>query len=1143
MATRYSDLIQLRDSKPAYNIQHEEHGEWSTFIANDQFNDVLKKVIGSVRGDGASVHSSFWLEGTYGSGKSHAAAVITHLLSDPIEEIEEWIDEEYKAGQHELLRSGIYELRKQKRLFPVKLNGASNIAQKKDLSLVIQKAVKEALKDAGIDILVKTDYDSYKDNVTANPKIWDTIIAENSLLRGVAPDRNKLIADMESQDAGTLKLMIRATRDLNLDVTIGDTNLKDWLFDIQDKLREIEAYRGLFIVWDEFTEVVRSGLGQSLLTDLQGIVEAGYGADKDVYLFLITHPSALEALNPKERMKTTDRYVKMDYDMETVSAFKIMSRKFKHVCSEAEILDISAGFYNNTMKLLESYSQVSEKVEETREDIRNLFPLHPATAYLSTYYARQAGSSSRSVFEFIGANPAIRDFLDDEQHFHHKDTITADYLWDYVYEELKRDNNKFGAVVQRYNLYVDVVKQMGTNYSAVFKGVLLLNAFNNLSRNRDLNLNPTQENIAKLFLSTPLEPSVEEVLAWLDNQRIIPRDPSGIYSILFSSLPADEIENERNKLKKSDFCFTHQIINYGESAAHTFKGLLYNVVRPHVIAFYSDEPTEHLFIDKIKKASDKCAGYELSIAVVVARNAQELAKLKDIISRATSADDSLKNTIFLVQESLLGDDNYGRFIEYMANANCAAKRHITSQAKTYTDQAVKILENWLGQMKTGNIYMSCGGGSQIVYARNISGLINMSVAPKIYNKGIDALEIARGKSSTFWDKKKTQKVVSIMLSYDTKDDILEHLEGQAALVKCLLQDSVDENLDWKTGIDPNHPLKIACDFVDKKIAGADKTNDFNMADKFKELTRPPYGFYMTYWCMATLAFAMRKYADKVFGVDGRPHSAKHLVDDVVETFKCWDANVSNCSKVTLKFETPEEGKLWKSLVEVFNLNGSSEYGNITSLKNARWAINNKFIKDKGFPLWSLKYVGDIGYHPDGHEAHAREGLNTAIENILKICKDETTIKNPSLMASTIDLIGRWKLELRALIGNADNYSTGFANYLKSNEIVNLQDEEMEEAIDYIRRDAEGDVWPWSEEQVMDSLKNWRMEKDRQSRKPNDNPQPPEKDDEPTWPSSSQRKERARERLAMMDRDELASALEGLIDQGNEAVISALIGND
>ncbi len=135
MANKYSDAIRIRETKSAYNIQMEESGEWSNFIPNVQFNEILSKVIGSVSNKVIDEHRSFWLEGTYGTGKSHAAAVIKHLLCDPVSEIEEYVNQEFANPELAILRQSLWDLREKTRLLPVTMIGHCSIAHKDDLSL------------------------------------------------------------------------------------------------------------------------------------------------------------------------------------------------------------------------------------------------------------------------------------------------------------------------------------------------------------------------------------------------------------------------------------------------------------------------------------------------------------------------------------------------------------------------------------------------------------------------------------------------------------------------------------------------------------------------------------------------------------------------------------------------------------------------------------------------------------------------------------------------------------------------------------------------------------------------------------------------------------------------------------------------
>lgn len=408
MATKYSDIIALRGQKAAYNIQTEEDGAWRVFIANEQFNDILRKVINSVYNNDTNVHKSFWIEGTYGTGKSHAAAVIKHLLCDPVADISEYVNEEYADPKYAVLKNSIFDLRSKKRLFPVTMYGQNKIAHKDDLSLQMQGEIKKALLKAGIDIDVKTDYDNYVNHIQNNLQMWEIILKQNPQLSSFTPTTDKLINDLKNQDSGTLAKVKEALRNTGIDIRLETGKLSDWFFEVQNKLAQTTDYDGLLIIWDEFTDVMKSDIGLSLLVDLQRLADETMNSENNSYLFFISHPSALNSLKAEERDKTKGRYLYMRYNMEPVSAFKIMSRKFKIVGTEEELNKISGAFYDKCAPLLNAFTKDSTNQDETIADIKNLFPVHPSTANLATYYAREAGSSSRSVFQFLGENDAIK---------------------------------------------------------------------------------------------------------------------------------------------------------------------------------------------------------------------------------------------------------------------------------------------------------------------------------------------------------------------------------------------------------------------------------------------------------------------------------------------------------------------------------------------------------------------------------------------------------------------------------------------------------------------------------------------------------------------------------------------------------------
>lgn len=83
-----------------------------------------------------------------------------------------------------------------------------------------------------------------------------------------------------------------------------------------------------------------------------------------------------------------------------------------------------------------------------------------------------------------------------------------------------------------------------------------------------------------------------------------------------------------------------------------------------------------------------------------------------------------------------------------------------------------------------------------------------------------------------------------------------------------------------------------------------------MGEKLLDLTKPPYGLFQSYGPMAMVAFAMRKYVGKIFDTNGKPRTAKHLVDDIVEMFKVWESGKTS-TKLNFMFESKEAGSITK----------------------------------------------------------------------------------------------------------------------------------------------------------------------------------------------------------------------------------------
>jgi len=90
---KYSDFITLPNYfKSFYNLQDEVADYWKQFVPTRQFTDLLSTTIDAVSSNIPEKKKNIWIKGTYGTGKSHASAVIKHLICNDLSEIADYVN-------------------------------------------------------------------------------------------------------------------------------------------------------------------------------------------------------------------------------------------------------------------------------------------------------------------------------------------------------------------------------------------------------------------------------------------------------------------------------------------------------------------------------------------------------------------------------------------------------------------------------------------------------------------------------------------------------------------------------------------------------------------------------------------------------------------------------------------------------------------------------------------------------------------------------------------------------------------------------------------------------------------------------------------------------------------------------------------
>ncbi|MDD3586933.1 MAG: hypothetical protein PHQ75_07090, partial [Thermoguttaceae bacterium] len=156
--TYYNELIQVDeeytpcmdrdaiDSKP---------NTWLQFYPHHAFVGFLKEIVSSLEGG----HSSVWLTGGYGTGKTHAALVLQKLYMDDEERVKEWFARRSKEIPDELIKL-IFKQRK-KRVLAVFDSASSGITTPRQLLVRLDRAVTRQLNQLKLIVPAKGTFETF----------------------------------------------------------------------------------------------------------------------------------------------------------------------------------------------------------------------------------------------------------------------------------------------------------------------------------------------------------------------------------------------------------------------------------------------------------------------------------------------------------------------------------------------------------------------------------------------------------------------------------------------------------------------------------------------------------------------------------------------------------------------------------------------------------------------------------------------------------------------------------------------------------------------------------------------------------------------------------------------------------------------
>jgi len=1047
---KYEDILGLNDNfHPVYDLKDEIKMYWKRFVPNEKFYDLLTAVLNSLVSNKTNKRKPVWLQGTYGTGKSHATSVIKHLLYDNVNDISD-----FKIDNQQI-KFKLESFRKEKKVFPVVLKGTSGINDNKTFALAIEKAVKEALDKEDIKIRTKTDFEKIISKLKSEKNVinWDHIIEGTEL--EFFGTKEQIISRLEEGDMTLLTKIERILAEKE-DLHFSNIIIADWLVEVKEELQEQGKADYLMIYWDEFTGILDLPNRLLILGELQNIAELS--TNKGVKLFIVAHrrPHQIDATQ-EELKKFFGRVEVVDYSMESITTYQIINASINKI-NKIKWLEIKNQHIDKVKFIIDEISGTANIT--VQRSLENLFPIHPYTSYLATFMARNIGSTERSIFNFLYDDKnGFKSFIKGCPVGENNIFLTADYLWDFFYDEFDRmDNEKIHSVLEKFKLHKDFLEKQDNNYLSVFKGILLLNIlYKEVVKISETSfVTPSTNNIKDIFAGSIEENALNEILNFIDNKQIINKTPDDLYLLTSSGLPPRDVEIEKTKLINQNLRIDEILDNkQQEEIKFLIKS---NANRSIEILLIDSNLSQPQIRNKIEKAFKK--EYTIRTCLFLSKSSQEIHLLKTTLNDL-SKDPNLKNIVFAVSEIPLEEKNFERYLEYRARAIVADKRRYSEDKKENEDFSKKIIDKWIKNIKSGYIAWFLDNETDGELMREFTDKINKELSKKVFPFGLENID-GTLKNHNIWTYKRAKASADIFLLADKLDHVLEDTrKGPERYLREIIRDNtgeyiVDSNLNLKEDISDNHPIIAMHNLIHKKFEEGKNKGTFNMGKDLSSLAKSPYGLYPNMVNMAAIGFLLREYAGKLFEAGiGTPINKQMMRKKPSQLVDFWKDG-TGLSKLEVRFGSEDEKKLINILSQIFNLK------DINNLNSARWGVR-KWVKQVGFPIWVFKY------------ADINEKTGIALDSIFKLIESIDKELNREVISKCLDNIEIVEYDLEVLIETEDPEQL-FKKWLGTIKNIEISSEDFKDVIQYIKKNMQEEVASWSEIDTRDKVKDWKLEK-------------------------------------------------------------------
>lgn len=1050
---------------------------WKKFFPHETFIKLIKNTVSVLE---RKQKLCLWVEGAYGTGKSHAVHTLKKLLDSDDADTREYF-QRYSLDND--LCNRFQAVKSSGHILTVHRYGSATIRSDHNLVFAVQESIEKALADAGIE---NKGGNALKDATIAWLSDKDNKSYFNGLITGTYSDMfggdnvDAVLEKLRTFSGDALAKVMdnifrvadeRQVKALSLSVT----DLSNWIREVI-KANDLKA---IVFIWDEFTEYFYNNARN--LTGFQELCEI---SETDPFYFvLVTHVTqGLFHERDQDFIKLNGRFVSPHslISLPENIAFQLMGAAMEKNQDPAVLEDWELALGDLTDRTQDSRKLVKSVARISDKEMTDILPIHPYAALLLKHISSAFDSNQRSMFDFIKNDrgddiKGFQWFIDNFGPEDDNPLLSVDMLWEFFYDKGKEYlAHDIRSILDYYNRAGN--QRLDSDQKRVLKTVLLLQAISQYAGDSVELFIPNEKNLNNAFEGTDMDGSAARCADQLVREKVLFSKSLGGGKFQYAAYNNEgEIDvtpfEEQIDRKSTSALIIEELADRTRIVdAITLGGALKLRYELRYVSASDFDST----IKQLRNTEEKYENKIVAVVCFAKDDAESVVIGKKI--RDALADGSYHMIFIDATRTPFGSDGYGTYRHDMA-LSMSQQGKDGALATQYANNAKDSLKKWKNRIAAGEFIVHTAEKRDGERATALDALyVILSEVNK--KKFPECLEGAYNVIANMYTPSSLKQGVECAFNEKTTGTFLSG--SPATKLETALDGAWKVPEYWKSK--PHLLISKIKNRVDE-IINEGFTNGGRVSIKkvYDVLKATPYGFMPCNLTAFILGFVLKEYATGTYSwSDGLTNDIlnvsklKEMVDEVIRLEITPNPRYKDKYIVAM---TSEE----KAFNEITSVAFDIPINMCTSVPNTRERIRGK-MKEYSFPIWTLKYILD---------AAVTKTDKAVLSEIIELFCGIANSNNMGSSKTDSDIamaIGKLSIEnpeaavdLKSLLSK-ENCTNGMLKYLTTFDdgiLVSLAEEigDGGQYINVLRKkfDADAANWVWNIETAQQKIREVILE--------------------------------------------------------------------